>query len=279
MRLLTGAGLTLGLLAASPVAAGPWTREAGQAYVKLAEGWFFADEFVDASGQVQTGAAYLGQTTSIYAEVGLLPGDEHRLHLQLYAPHTIGTNDFDGVGQFRSARLADTTVGVQYSSPWRGLPHAVRVEAKIPFYDASEPGGLQAENFPLVGDGQVDYTLWLSLGGSIPNTPLYAFGEVGHRWRTETFIGEGLDRSFEDSLVAFGQLGGDVYGGVLLMINAQAVRPYAEDEFTKGYVTVGPALYAPVGAGIALEAGYDYTVWARNSANGQAVTVGVSYSQ
>ncbi|MFN3203028.1 MAG: hypothetical protein ACE366_31835 [Bradymonadia bacterium] len=270
------ASLTCALLCCPIVSsAGPWTKNAGEAYVKLGEGWFFADEFVDASGQVQSGAAYLGQTTSVYGEVGIADG----LHLQFFVPHTIGTNDFEGVGRFRSARVGDVVAGLQYSSPWLNLPHAVRAEAKVPFYDASEPGGLEGANFPLVGDGQIDYTVWLAIGDSIPNTPIYALLEVGHRFRTETFIGEGLDRSFGDSFVAFGQVGVTTWKGILLMANLQVVAPYEEDPFTKGYVTLGPGLYAPVGGGFALEAGYDGTLWARNSANGQAVTVGVSYSQ
>lgn len=281
MKPLVRNALLLGLLALPQLVclqaaeAGPWTRSLGQAYVKLGEGWFFADEFVDASGQVQKGAAYLGQTTSVYGEVGLAEG----LHLQFYVPHTIGTNELDGVGRFRSARVGDVTAGLQYSTPWLSLPHAARAEIKVPFYDASEPGGLQGDNFPLVGDGQLDYTLWLSIGDSIPGTPLYALAEVGHRFRTETFIGEGLDRAFGDSFVAFGQVGVTVFSDIIVMANLQALRPYEEDAVTKGYVTLGPGLYAPVGGGLAFEAGYDATLWARNSANGQAVTVGLSYSR
>ena len=56
--------------------------------------------------------------------------------------------------------------------------------------------------------------------------------------------------------------------------------PYGDDEVTKGYLTVGPALYWPVGdGGFAIEAGYDPIVWAVNSAEGYSVSLGISVAQ
>lgn len=264
----------LGLLAPSLAWAGPWTRDAGHAYVKLSESLYTADAFQDASGKVVGGVTYTGWTSAIYAEAGVAKG----LHLQLFLPHSVASNDFGGV-TFRSARLGDARVAAQWSLPWLDFPQAVRAEVKLPLYDAAEPGGAQGASFPLIGDGQVDGRLWLSAGGSLPGLPVYGFLELGYEHRTEWAVGEGLDRSFADGALAFAQVGATVWAGVVLTANAQAVLPLEKDASTKGYATVGPGLYAPVGGGLALEAGADFTPWARNSARGTQVSLGVSWSR
>ncbi|MCB9526050.1 MAG: hypothetical protein H6702_22125 [Myxococcales bacterium] len=264
----------LALLAPGLAWAGPWTRGPGQAYVKVSESLYTADAFQDASGRVVGGVDYTGWTSALYAEVGVARG----LHLQAFLPHSVATNDFGGAA-FRSARLGDARLAAQWSLPWLDFPQAVRAEVKLPLYDAAEPGGLQGASFPLIGDGQVDGRLWISAGGSLPGTPLYGFVELGYEHRTEWAVGDGLDRRFADGALAFAQVGATVWRGVVLAANAQAVVPLAEDASTKGYATVGPGLFAPVGGGLALEASADFTPWARNSARGTQVSLGVSWSR
>ncbi len=267
-------GGALAAALSAPAAAGPWTRDAGQVYVKVSESLYRADAFQDASGRVVEGVAYTGWSSAVYAEVGVAKG----LHLQAFLPHSVATNDFDGV-RFRSARLGDARLAVQWSIPGLDFPQALRAEVKVPLYDAAEPGGAQAESFPLIGDGQVDARLWISAGASIPHTPLYAFAELGYEHRSEWFVGDGLDRAFVDGVLAAGQIGATLWRGIVLAANAQAVVPVATDASTKGYATVGPGLFAPVGAGLAVEAGVDFTPWARNSARGTQFSLGLSFSQ
>jgi hypothetical protein len=254
-------------------AAGPWTRDAGQAYVKLSSGVYWADAFAGSDGAVVDGVAYQGLSQTVYAEVGLAKN----VQLLLYLPHQTATNDFEGYGRFRSAALGDAKLGVQVGLPLP-FPVALRTEMKIPLYDAAEPSGAQRASFPLLGDGQMDVNLWVSAGGSIPGLPMYGFVEVGHQVRTDAAFGEGLNRSFGDGLLGAAQLGIDVYGGVILAANANAVLPYADEPGTKAYVTAGPSIYAPFWRGLAFEAAFDTTPWARYSARGMALSLGLSWN-
>lgn len=258
------------LLLAAVAHAGPWTRGAGEAYVKVEEGVFLADEYVDTRGVSQADSTYRGTTTTLYAEVGVGGG----LQAVVSIPHVVGRNERPNGNEYLSAGGGDATFGLQWSSPWLGWPHAVRVDAKVPLYDAEGPRGQEAQYFPAAGDAQLDATVWLSVGDGWGDA--YGFAEVGHRFRTEVFVGDGEDRAYGDGLAAYGQLGYTRWG-VTLAANLSAVVPYEEDETTKGTVDVGPSIYARVGAGFALEARYGLLVWTRNASAGQAAGVGVSY--
>lgn len=257
------------VICASAAWAGPWTKAAGQAYVKVEEGLFLADEFIDPLGQT-TDSTYRGTTTSVYAEVGLGAG----LQAVLAVAHVVGVNERPNGTEYLSAGGGDASLGVQWSSPWLGFPHAVRVDAKVPLYDAAPPRGQEGANFPAAGDGQVDVTAWLSAGGGFGDA--YGFVEVGHRFRTEVFAGDGEGRVYGDSFAAYGQLGYTRWG-VTLAGNVSAVVPYQEDEVTRGILDVGPSLYARVGGGVAVEARWGYLVWTEHAAPGQAAGLGVSY--
>ena len=283
------AALTTAVIVAgapSPAVAGPWTKDLGQVYVKLNEGFFFSDSFINAEGVVTPGAEYLGVTTSLYFEVGLWKG----LQLQGLLPYTVGTNESDRGGdedktrRARKAGGADLLLGLQYSPPidLGALRLATRLEFKVPLYDVGEAatGIAELDNlFPALGDGQLDITLWLVVGGSLPG-PFYAWGEVGYRFRTEAFVGDGPvdDRSFVDSVAWLGQAGWSFYKRMILMVNFIGVMAVKDDRFTKSYITVGPGLYLPVWRGLALEANVDPIVHARNSAPGFSFGFGISYT-
>lgn len=282
-RLLLPALVALGVLAPRAAEAGPWTKNLGQLYVKLNEGFFFSDSFVNAQGVVESnGTDYLGATTSIYFEVGLWEG----LQVQGLLPYTIGTNSREGEGRrARRAGGADFLIGLQYSPPLDlgALKLATRLELKIPLYDVGQraTGIAELDNlFPALGDGQLDVTIWLVAGGSLPG-PFYAWAEVGYRFRTEAFIGDGPgdDRSFVDSVAWLGQAGWDFYKGMILMANFIGVVAVKDDIYTKSYITVGPGLYIPVYKGLALEANFDPIVYALNSAPGFSFGFGVSYAR
>lgn len=278
-------------------AAGPWTREPGHWYFKLGQGLFVADGFRDAQGEFNTESAYTGLSSFVYGEVGLLD----RLQTQFYVPYTVGINDFDAdsprrlstscengmlvqTTQRRSA--GDAIAGLQWTSPWLALPHAVRANAKLPLYDLADPGGRCGDLFPQPGDGQLDASLWLSAGDSLQGAPLFVFGEVGHRFRTEVFFGEDSGQRVADTFLLFGQLGYRFMEDSFLMLNLNVSVPYTNDLTTRGALSIGPNLFLGLGEGFALETGVDFTPWARNSAQGQAsslfwtgASVGVSHTR
>jgi hypothetical protein len=274
-RIVTAA-LAASLLIASPALAGPWTQNQGHFYLKVEQGFFVADSYVDASGQVIQGTQYLGATTSLYAEVGVWKG----LHLMTYLPYSFARNTFDDGGRFLNAGGGDAQFGVQYSPPLRvATKTAVRVELKVPFYDMAGIEGPLATQFPAFGDGQLDVTFWLSAGYSLRRKPLYFLAEVGYRHRTEVTVGQGDGRRFGDGFVWLAQVGYTIKKRVGVSLTFGGVVPFREDAWTKGYVTLGPAVYVPVWRGLALEARFDPILWARNSSLGFGMGFGLSYKR
>lgn len=275
MRLLPALALLLTLLP-SAAKAGPWTRSLGHAYVKLGSNLFLADEFVDLDNQVSS-ADFFGATTSVYAEIGVW----ERLHVQLLLPHVVFQNGFDDGTRFLTAGGGDARLALQWTSPLDFLPHALRLEAKVPLYDAAGPLELSRalrEQFPLRGDGQLDLALWLSLGGSLPGLPIYVFGEIGHQLRTELFVGEGLPRSFLDTFLYAVEVGVTVYERVVVAVFSQGYLPYGDDEVTRGFVDLNAKLYAPIWQGLALEASVGFIPWAVSASRGLSLGFGVSYN-
>lgn len=261
-------------LLATPALAGPWTQNDKQAYVKVGTSVFASDAFRDANGRLVEGVDYLGVTSAVYFELGLMDG----LHLQAYVPHNAASNTYDTGNKYLSAGGGDLTIGLQASVPDVDLPHGLRVTLKTPMYDVTGIGGREAGFFPQRGDGQIDTTIWLTVGDSIPGTSLFGFIEAGHMFRSEKYVGAGNGVVYNDSLAGFAQVGGAVFKDVLLLANSSLVMPYGEDEVTKGYLTVGPAVYWPIGGGYAIEAGYDPILWAVNSAEGFSVSLGISFA-
>lgn len=272
----TRAAAVLSLLASAEASAGPWTRSLGEAYLKASTGLFLSNSFVGADGVVVGGADHTSVTTAFYGEVGIYDD----LQLVLYVPYVVGINDYETT-TYLSAGGGDLLIGAQWSSPWLSIPHAIRADLKVPMYDVA-PRPTRSSSHPLFGDGQLDVTVWLSAGDSIPipSLPLYVFAEIGHRFRTESFVGRGVEgRSFADSLVYNGQVGFTL-AGLTFAANTSGVMAYrsAEDRLTKSYVNLGGQLFAPLFEDFALEASVDGTLWASNSAKGLSVIAGVSYN-
>jgi hypothetical protein len=280
--------LSLGLLPA-PAKAGPWTKSLGQYYAKLSLGGYFASGFRDASGTFQSGVDYASISPAVYAEVGVFKN----LQLSVYAPYLVARNTFDGSAtnlansrannEYVRTSMGDTIVAVQWSSPWWSLPHALRFEAKLPLYNVNAPRGGQQTSFPAPGDGQVDWTLWGSIGKSFESLPLYLAAELGHQFRTEQWLFENprlAEPTFSDSLRWFGQAGLRFLENKYAMLNFTGVEPYSPGLYTKGWMTLGLGLFYPVGKrGFALEANADQALRVVNTAKGSAVGIGVSYSK
>ncbi len=264
-------------VAPSSAWAGPWTKSLGEVYLKLSESVFLAGEFVDPRTSRVVGLtddiSHESFTTAIYLEAGIFD----RLHLQLYLPWTAGLNDFQGTARYLSLGFGDLVAGLQWSSPWIPFPHAIRAEVKVPLYDIADPKGFEGVRFPARGDGQVDATLWLSAGASLSEVPIYLYGEIGHRFRTELYVGEGDDLRFSDSFVFLGQIGWTTPITLLVAASVNGVVPYAADEVTKGYVNVGGSLFLPIVGGLSVEASVDGTAWARASSRGVSISAGMSY--
>ncbi len=280
--------LSIGLLP-STAKAGPWTKSLGEYYAKLSVGGYFATGFRDASGTFQSGVKYASVSPAVYAEVGVFKN----LQLSVYAPYMVARNAFDGSAanlaisrannEYVRTSMGDTMVGVQWSSPWLSLPHALRFEAKLPLYNVNAPRGGQEASFPAPGDGQVDLTIWGSLGKSLESIPLYLAAELGHQFRTEKWL---FDRprlaspTYSDSLRWFGQAGLRFLENKYATLNFAGVHPYSAGLFTKGWMTLGLGLFYPVGKrGFALEANVDQALRVVNTAKGSAVGIGVSYSK
>jgi hypothetical protein len=267
--------LLLLVLAPSSALGGPWTKNAGELYLKLSESLFFSDTVVDASGGRHPAPDYVGATTSIYLELGLWRG----LHFQAYLPFTVARNGFAEGESLVNAGGGDALFGLQYSPPL-GLPfpNALRLEVKLPFYNA---GLVDTTDFPALGDGQIDLTFWLSAGGSFASR-LHLFSEVGYRHRTEAFIGDGPFQalSYGDGIALYAQGGGyAIVERLRVLVNFGGVVALTDDKLTQSSLSLGPALHLSLWRGLAIEATFDPVVFARNSASGFGLSLGLSYKR
>ncbi len=285
-------GLLLGGLLASTVHAGPWSKGTGHFYVKVGQGFFLAKQFVDEKQVVRDGADFFGTQTSFYTEIGLFYG----LQLQGSLAYSYGQITYKTDGSFyRLNGPSDATVGIQWTPPplqkALGFPMAARLNVKIPMYDSGyleRQVKSQAANFPSLGDGQIDMTLWLSAGGALPKLPVYLYGEIGYRFRTETYVGSGSPKfqmnipgtpvSFLDNFVFHLQLGWKFWKNSLLTVSLVGIIPLGANEVTKGNVSLGVGLYIPLYKGLAFEASFDPMLWAQSSAKGAAISAGISYN-
>ncbi len=260
----------------SVASAGPWTKAPGEVYVKASELLFRSDTYVAASGERVSGTDYLALTSSLYAEVGLT----ERLHFQAFFPWAFTRNEFTEIDtRYANVGLGDAIVGLQTTPIKRKIPYALRLEAKLPLYDVAAIDGPEAEMFPALGDGQVDLTGWLSVGGSLYPKPIYFLGEIGWRHRTEIFWGEGSGMEFGDGLTFNAQVGYTFRERVLVAGNVNGIYSFANDAITQSFVTLGPTVALFLKHGLALEAGASPMVWSRNNSPGTTYSLGVSYSR
>lgn len=256
--------------------AGPWTKQPGDAYIKVSESYFASDTFISSSGERVQGTDYLALTSALYFEAGLTP----RLHLQGYLPWSFTRNEVESLDtRYANAGFGDAQIGFQTTPVAAALPYALRVNVKLPLYDVASIQGAERELFPALGDGQVDVTTWLSLGGSFWPTPLYVLGEVGWRHRTELFWGQGSELEFKDGLALNGQLGYTIRERVLIALNLSGVYTFAQDEVTQSFLSVGPFLGVALGKGFSLEANISPMVWSRNNSPGTTWALGLSWSR
>ncbi len=262
--------MALVCLCASSALAGPWTKGPGEAYLKLSGDLYSADATFEPDGtKVQTD--YLGVTSALYAEVGL--GAD--LQALLYLPHRVARNQRPDGDRFLSASGGDARVGLQYGLPLP-FPVSASLTAKVPLYDVNEPGGFEHGAFPAAGDGQLDFDLKLAAGHTFGRLGVQL--EAGHRFRTETYVGEGTGLSYVDALLGSAELSVRAFARVWVALRGEVVLPYSEDGRSKGGVSLGPKIYAPVWKGVALEADGGFEAWTRHASEGLRAALGVSYN-
>lgn len=278
-RALVRATLAWCLLAcaASTASAGPWTRDPGRYYAKLSQGMYRAAGYRDGSGRFVDDSTYSAHISSLYAEVGM----PAHLQAQFYLPFLVADNAFTAgsdVGivcgrgaAFESARssFGDAQLGLQWNPRLLTMPHALRLQAKLPLYALERDVGC-ASISPQPGDGQVDLGLWAAAGESFADGAFFAFAELGHLLRTDTYLFATGPGGYGQTFSGLGQVGYQFMPGAFAMLSLRTEVPYGSDSITKGWLTFGPQLLVPIGAGLAAELEVGFTPWARNASLGRA---------
>lgn len=267
------------LLLVAAAVAGPWTRDAGEVYAKVAADWYEPTAYVDPLTGQETAIRYFGQQYGAYAEVGLGLG----LQASAAVPLSIGTARFAdarllGGGEVKAitTRLGDARGALQLRL-LDGV--AVAAEAKVPLYALDSVGagqGVYQPLFPLPGDGQLDLTGWVLAGRGLGHG-VWVEGAAGWRHRTEWFPGVDPDVAFVDGVVgrAVAGLGGE-RGWVA--VSGDATVNVVADDRTRQSVAVGVSGGLALWGGLALEARGAFEPWAENAARGWGGGAGVSWT-
>lgn len=280
------------LVLALEAEAGPWVKDAGQAYVKAGYSRFAAGEYVDptlgdsVSGgtTASTPPEYVGHTHHLYAEVGL-PGP---LQAVVNLPF-IGSRNTLGETVYVNRAFGDADVGLAAGHTFGSWPVSLTLSAKLPLYDNAELGayGYLAGRFPAIGDGQVDLQAMAAVGRGFAIGSFRGWGavEAGYRHRTEWWLGDSSapDRALLDGIPWRAQLGWSPQwrdrelGWVSL--EGSGLQGLAHNASTKEWAQVGGGLGARLAQGLALEAGGAWLPWARSSSTGWSVSGGVSWQR
>ncbi len=284
--MLRVAPLLLALLLPSVAHAGAWTKGFGEYYTKLGADYYLAARYVDpTTGEEVEGLDFFGHQYSLYGEFGVLP--VWPLQVSFSAPLTIGIATFEDdmnfdegeTGRATAVHFGDARVSIQAAILRKGFQLAPAFEVKIPLYSNDRVGsrfGIWKEAFPLPGDGQLDFTGWVHLGGSIPGTPMFMQGAVGYRHRSSVFVGWETDLDFVDG-VPFTYTLGVGKGAFLGMFQIDGIKNVKQDEVTRENLALGGAIFVSVWKGLALEARFAGEVWSNNAAQGISAGIGLSW--
>lgn len=260
--------------------AGAWTRDAGDYYAHIGADYYVPRVYVDplTGRPVATDRRYFGQQYGFYGEFGL--SKAWPVQVGAAVPLSIGSLTFDangGTGRATTWRLGDARVFGQIALS-KHAPLALVADFKIPMYANGGVGahqGVYQPDFPKPGDGQIDASLWFTGGGGIPHTSMWAEGAVGWVHRTEVFVGWNTDLHFTDGIGVNATCGGHL-GKAILMAKLDARFNPVNDELTREWLTVGPAMMFDVAPGLAIEGRFAYDAWAAHAAKGMGFGVGIS---
>ena len=250
--------------------AGPWTRDQGDYYARIGADAYVPRVYVNplTGNAVDTDRRYLGLQTGFYGEIGLLKA----WHVQVTAaaPFTRGSLTFEtsaGTGRATTYRLGDARLGVQ-TALTRKFPLALAVDAKLPLYDNDRVGqhqGVYQAQFPLPGDGQVDLGLWAH--GGAAKGKVWSELAVGWVHRTGPFVdGIGLTTTLGAHL-----------GDAFLMFKADGRWNPVDDDLSREWLALGPAVLYDVSRKVGLEARVSYEPTSAQAARGLGFGVGISH--
>ena len=289
-RRLALVSLALTLLLPTMSLAGPWTKEGGHHYIKLGTDFFYTTDYADSrttDTDDTTGVKeFIGTGINLYGEVGIFP--LWPIQLTLSVPLTVGTSTFadtqligEGqVGKATGVRAGDLRVALQTSILRKGFQLAPSVEVKIPTYSNDRVGkglGPYREWVPIPGDGQIDITPMLLMGGSFgEKIPMWAEGGIGYRFRTEAFVGWTTDNAFVDGVPFYAAVGvAPARSWVVLRIDG--LKNIKEDDISREFVTLGPSVGVTIWKGLAIEARLAGDLLARNAPRGISAGIGLSW--
>lgn len=270
-------------LLSSTAHAGPWVRDLGHAYVKAGYSRFAASTFVQPDGSVVDGTEYLGHTSHLYGEVGVAKG----LQAVFNVPF-VGSRNIIGEVSYINRWGGDLSAGLEYGGRLKGLPVSLQVLSKLPLYDNADLSayGASGSRFPAIGDGQVDLTALLAVGGgvSVGKQRGWVSGEVGYRHRSAWWLGDSTqpDRDYLDGIPWSAQLGWSPQRKARdlgwVFVSGSGIQPLGEDTVTQQFIQASAGGALKVTKALAVELGYSRTVRARNSAPGSGINGGVSIS-
>jgi hypothetical protein len=258
--------------------AGPWTKSLGEGYAKVSQGWYHAQGIVNDTGAlIDDGSAYSATTTSFYSEVGVA----RQFQLQLYVPYTVAYNTDAGGNRFLKGGLGDSTLGAQWGLSQK-IPFAIRSTVKMPLEQRVAPKTDLEQQFPASSDGQVDVTLWLSLGQSLHPKPIYYFVEAGYLHRTDIYFGDsaGVTNYYSDAWVFTSQFGYQINPRIGVSANLNGRLPFEEEFIQSGALMLGLGVYVRLGKknNWAVELNIDRSFWEKNEAPALSANLGLAYS-
>lgn len=270
MRVLISCAVVLcaGLLAAPSARATALGREPGGGQVRLLSTtlvglWAYDDEGLRADADPL-------RVQSFSTEVEL--GVARRLTLRAHLPWVIAsTADQAGLEQLSS--IGDVTLGGQLRLTDEGpVALSARLDVKVPAYEGKPTvRGRAAEGGPALGDGQVDATALLLLGGRLPFAGFLDV-EAGYRLRT----GE-----VTDAVVGGGRVGVRVLERRLLValrfdtvVSLDPPEDRAE-RLGQGGATLGPWVAVRVVNALHVEMGAYYVGRGRNAPGGVQLSAGL----
>ena len=271
------------LFVARTTEAGPWPRAFGSAYVKLGAAQFSADSGADSNAASVSGFTYESETYNVYAEIGL----PHRLTVVADLPYVTATHFAPTGYAFDNRTLGDGRFELSYSV-LEGIPVAVAVEAKVPFYDSideqADDGVLAVDGeqwpasaFPNPGDGNVDVTVKLQLGHSFHPLPAWITFETGYRLRLDGYA-DGLHSAANfGAFIWPDHLALGVYGSSVLNLESsvssdgKTSREYA---YVQGYMLLTAAPWAP---DLSLIVSAGTVAWAQHAATGTDMGVAMAW--
>ena len=264
----------------APAWGGAWTKPYGEHYVRAGADYYVPLSWAGTETGDVTPTSFVGHQYSIYGEIGVLPW--HPVQVTVALPLTY--NDFrftvegsSQPGQATSLRPGDARLGLQVALWTKKVQLSLATEVKVPMYARANIGaeyGERAALFPLAGDGQIDLTPFVQIGGGFDR--YFAEGRVGYRFRTEAFIGPSPGTSYVDAIPLGAKLGG-TFGPVVALVEVDGAVSVRSDAFSQSRVSVGATGLFTVWQGLALEARFAGEVWARNAPVGLGFGVGMSW--